>query len=339
MKPGTYTVLVTPFRKNNNNDEFSESNVISKQINNIVKNCINNNNTEEIDYDSINRWMHMQYKYQIKNLVLHGTTSECPTVTEHEKIAICKHVNNVNNVIFNKWFDIYVGVGGNNTNECIIFANKIKNFCNGIMVTVPYYNKPPQRGIAAHFKTIANSIPETNVIMYNVPGRSGINMEPETMIEIINSCSNVVALKEANGDLKHCEQFVKLLKTKTNRILGHTFKLFSGDDINIVEHCKLGASGVISVASNIIPEQINNIVKYCIDNKYEKAQMLLGNAEDFIKYLFVETNPIPIKEIMYLTKIYSTNIIRLPLVTMDSEKSKNLNILYEQFLQLCKTNA
>jgi len=308
MEHGTYTVLVTPFL----NDEKTS-----------------------IDFNSIRKWMHMQMHFRIKNLVLHGTTSECPTISDAVKFDICQYVDYMNGVEFNNYFNIYVGVGGNCTNDCIEFAKKIKIYCKGIMVTVPYYNKPPQRGIAQHYITIANALPETQVIMYNVPGRTGINMEPETIINIINSCKNVVALKEANGDLKHCEKFVELLKT-TNRELGKTFLLLSGDDINIVEHCKLGASGVISVASNIIPRAISEIVKLCLNNQFDKAQEKLDLISDFVKYLFVETNPIPIKEIMYLTKIYSTNILRLPLVPMDVDKSKILLEKYEILMHQLK---
>jgi 4-hydroxy-tetrahydrodipicolinate synthase len=300
---GTYTVLVTPF---------------------IIKNGKN-----EIDYDSILKWMHVQFHFRIKNLVLHGTTSECPTVTENEKIEICIYVSRMNSAEFKDYFNIYVGIGGNCTQDCIDFANKIKKYCKGIMITVPYYSKPPQRGISAHFKTIANEFSELPVIMYNVPSRSAINMEPETMIDIINSCENVVALKEANGDLNHFKKFIELFKT-TNRTLGVTFTVLSGDDINIVEHCKLGASGVISVASNIIPKQIKQIVELCLSQKFTEADIVLSQNKEFIKYLFVETNPIPIKEIMYLTNMYSTNILRLPLVSMETEKSKNLHNMYNQ---------
>lgn len=304
MESGTYTVLVTPFLKENDT-----------------------NNKHTIDHESINKWLHMQHHFRIKNLVLHGTTSECPTISDDEKIEICQYIDYVNEAEFMNYFNIYVGVGGNCTQNCIDFTKKIKQYCKGIMITVPYYNKPPQRGIALHYKTIANTFPELPVIMYNVPSRSGINMEPETMIDIINSCKNVIALKEANGDMKHCEKFVNLLKS-TDRILGDTFKLLSGDDANIVEHSKLGATGVISVASNIIPKQISEIVKLCLDKKFDLAEQQLIMLKDFIAYLFIETNPIPIKEIMHLTKIYSTNILRLPLVPMDSEKSK---ILLEKY--------
>jgi 4-hydroxy-tetrahydrodipicolinate synthase len=301
---GVYTVLVTPFA---------------------------NENT--IDFNSICNWLICQYdenqSRKIAGLVLLGTTSESPVLTLQEKLDIIEYVYNYNLKQKNKKF-LVVGVGGNFTQEVVEFTEHIKDYVDGIMVTVPYYNKPPQRGISAHFKYIANKFPELPIMMYNVPGRTCVNMEPETMIDVINSCPNVVALKEANGDIKATEKLVELLKN-TNRTLGDTFKIFSGDDINVVKHCVLGASGVISVASNIIPKQISNVVSLCLNKNFESADTELSKYSEFIKYLFIETNPIPIKEIMHNTNIYTTNNMRLPLVTMDKEKS---NILTDMFYKL-----
>jgi 4-hydroxy-tetrahydrodipicolinate synthase len=298
---GVYTVLVTPFT---------------------------NENT--IDFDSIRNWLDQQYddgrSGNIAGLVLLGTTSESPVLTTQEKLDIVKYVYEYNLMQQNKKF-LVIGVGGNFTQEVVEFTEQIKEYTDGIMVTVPYYNKPPQRGIAAHFKFIANKFPELPIMMYNVPGRTCVNMEPETMIDVINTCPNIVALKEANGDIKATEKLVDLLKN-SNRVLGNTFKIFSGDDINVVKHCALGASGVISVASNIIPRQISNVVALSLSKCFDDADNELAKLTEFIKYLFVETNPIPIKEIMYNTNIYKTNNMRLPLVTMDKEKSKVLNDMF-----------
>jgi 4-hydroxy-tetrahydrodipicolinate synthase len=294
---GTYTVLVTPFTDNN-----------------------------KVDFESIANWLIFQNKYEnIVGLVLLGTTSETSTLSYSEKIEIIKFVHNYN-IIQDKPKQIIAGVGGNNTMEVIEFANEIKLFVDGLMVTVPYYNKPPQRGIIAHFKIISDTFLNLPIMMYNVPSRAGINMDPETMIELINICPNIVGLKETNQD--NINNFINLLK-KSNRTLGIDFKLFSGDDANIITYCKLGASGVISVASNIIPKKITDIVSLCIENKYENVDLYLENICEFINYLFIESNPIPIKEIMYYAKIYNTNHMRLPLVQMDKSLSKELINLYE----------
>ena len=289
---GIYTVLVTPFTDN-----------------------------DKIDYVSMSKWLKIQMQHQsIVGLILLGTTSESPTLSNGEKVKIIKFVSKYNKQQVNPK-QIVAGVGGNYTKEVINFTHEIKQYVNAIMVTVPHYNKPPQRGIVAHFQIIANTFSNLPVMMYNVPGRAGINMDPETMIEVINLCPNVVGLKETNPE--NTPKFIDLLKN-TTRKLGDTFKLYSGDDANVIDYCKLGASGVISVASNIIPKQISDVVLLCLKGMYDLAELHLNKFEEFIKYLFVESNPIPIKEIMYYTGIYNTNHMRLPLVTMDSKKSQVL---------------
>lgn len=298
---GTYTVLVTPFTADN-----------------------------KVDYDSINNWLKMQYQNKdIVGLILLGTTSESPTLKLYEKFDVIKHVSNFNKSIDNENKKMIIaGVGGNDTLDVIEFTKEIKQFVSGIMVTVPHYNKPPQRGIFEHFKLIANSFQDLPVMMYNVPGRAGVNMEPETMIQIIKSCSNIVGLKETN--INNLHNFYNLCINNDIKI-GKEFKLFSGDDVNIVDYCRLSASGVISVAANIIPDKITNIVLLCLEKKFDNAEIELNDVLRFLEYLFVESNPIPIKDIMFRTGIYKNNKMRLPLVEMDKSKS---DILYQYHSQL-----
>lgn len=296
---GTYTVLVTPFTEDN-----------------------------KIDYQSITNWLEIQYQNNnIVGLILLGTTSESPTLKTNEKKEIINFVFEYNNSVNNKK-TIIAGVGGNDTLDVIDFTNEIKNLVNGIMVTVPHYNKPPQRGIYEHFKLIANSFKELPIMMYNVPGRAGVNMEPETIVKIIQLCKNIVGLKETN--LNNVQDFVNLIN-QTDIKLGQSFKLFSGDDINIVDYCKYGASGVISVASNIIPSEITSIVSLCLNNNFNSAENELYKIVNFLKYLFVESNPIPIKDIMYRMHIYKNNFMRLPMIVLESDKS---NILYQLYKEL-----
>lgn len=290
---GIYTVLVTPFTDD-----------------------------DKVDYVSMVRWLEIQMQHSgIVGLILLGTTSESPTLSHNEKVEIIKFVSDYNKQQLNPK-QIVVGVGGNYTKEVINFTHEIERYVHAIMVTVPHYNKPPQRGIVAHFQLVANTFANLPIMMYNVPGRAGVNMDPETMIEVINSCPNVVGLKETNPE--NVPKFVDLLQNTTRR-LGDTFKLYSGDDVNVIDYCKQGASGVISVASNIIPGQISDVVSLCLGGKYDLAGSHLSRLEEFIKYLFVEANPIPIKEIMCYMEIYNTNHMRLPLVTMDPKKSQVLH--------------
>jgi 4-hydroxy-tetrahydrodipicolinate synthase len=298
---GTYTVLVTPFTEDN-----------------------------KVDYSSINNWLKMQYQNdKIVGLILLGTTSESPTLRTNEKKEIINFVSEYNKSVDNKKV-IIAGVGGNDTLDVIEFTNDIKECVNGIMVTVPHYNKPPQRGIVEHFKLIANHFQELPIMMYNVPSRAGVNMEPETIVKIIQSCPNVVGLKETN--LNNVPNFVNLIEN-TDIKLGQSFKLFSGDDINTVEYCKFGASGVISVASNVIPNKITSVVSLCLNEELYLAENELSRISDFLKYLFVESNPIPVKDIMCRTNIYKNNLMRLPLVSLEKEKSDILFQIYNDLTQ------
>ena len=168
------------------------------------------------------------------------------------------------------------------------------------------------------------------MMMYNIPGRTGINMEPQTMVDVIRCCPNVKALKDAGGNLDKSYTLVDDLE-RCGIIVGKHFKIFSGDDIDAPTlMVKADASGVISVASNIIPYDICEYVGDILNGKLDKAEIEFGRCTEFIKYLFVESNPMPIKEVMNYAKIYETNHMRLPLVAMASDKASVLHELYDE---------
>lgn len=301
---GVYTVLVTPFTNNN---------------------CI--------DYNSIDNWLRQQYKNKIAGLVLLGTTSESPTLAQDEKIAIVKHVYEFNQQIpiENKKM-IVVGIGGNDTAATIEFGGYVEDYADAFMVTVPHYNKPPQRGISMHFQMISKCFPEMPIMMYNIPSRAGVNMEPETMIDVIKCCPNIKALKDAGGNLEKTYVLCDRLK-RLGITVGKDFKIFSGDDIDAPTLIrKANASGVISVASNIIPYDVCEYINDILNTNLHKATIRFDRCVEFIKYLFVETNPIPIKEIMNYAGIYETNNMRLPLVTMNNNEALILHNLYENLI-------
>lgn len=297
LPDGIYTVLVTPFTVDN-----------------------------QIDYISITKWLIEQEKQKgISGLVLMGTTSESPTLSNEEKINIIKYISKQNKTaVYPK--KIIAGVGGNWTENVIEFTTQILDYVDGIMVTVPHYNKPPQRGIVSHFQRVGNHFPSTPIIMYNVPGRAGVNMTPESMIEVIKSCPNVIGLKETN--LKNAPELYALLKKEGFE--SGRFKLFAGDDANIIEYSLLGATGLISVASNIIPKQMCDVMSLCNEQRYDFAKSYLSNHKEFLDQLFIESNPIPIKDIMFRTGLYTTNLMRLPLVPFDSNESETLWDLYNK---------
>lgn len=297
---GVYTVLVTPF-----------------------------NNDDSINYDALTKSLDGQYDSQVVGLVLLGTTSESPTMTEEEKYEMVKFVNNYNTCSDKKKF-IVVGVGGNCTKSVVEFSKKVEPLCDAFMVTVPNYNKPQQRGIVDLYQQVSTNCTNTPIMIYNIPGRTGLDMAPETMIEVLKTCPNVVALKEASGNYENVGRLVDLIKSENIRDLSSTFKLFSGDDVNAVKLCKnYYGRGVISVASNVIPDIINSIVEKCLENNFDEASRISGNCVEFIKYLFVESNPVPVKDIMYQTGVYPSNRVRRPLMEMnDEDKRKKLYSLY-----------
>jgi len=300
---GTYTVLLTPFFNNG-----------------------------AIDFESLDSYIEYQLSTDVTGFVILGTTSESVTLSHNEKLDLVKFISN--RVLGYKF--LICGVGGNNTLETLYFARECVDFVNGIMVTVPYYNKPPQRGIIEHFKVIAGDdmIKNTPVMLYTVKSRTGIYLEPETTVDVINSCPNVVAIKEADGSIDKVIALADLVQNKTDRNLKNNFKIFSGDDINIYEICEEGGSGVISVAASVIPETIYNITNTCLNGNPREALVLQNKALTFIKLLFAESNPIPVKEIMHKLGIFKTNYLRLPMVSMENEElSEKLLTEYYKLLQ------
>ena len=295
LKKGVYTVLVTPFKPDGT-----------------------------IDYESYQNLLNKQVESDITGIVLLGTTSESPTLgfNEEKNLIIMTHTfikDNSSNL------DIIIGVGGNNTIKTLEFALFCKNYCDGLMVTTPNYNKPGQDGIYEHFKLIANNAEICNkpILMYNIPSRCGVNIEPKTVAKIFNNCKNVVAIKEASGSISQAIDIKNLCD----------IDIFSGDDSLIIPIISIGGKGVISVASNIIPDIISKLVKKCLNNDFEQARNIYYNFHNFIKMLFIKTNPVPIKEILFQNNIIACQNVRLPLVTIKEIYIKeDLKIVYKEAL-------
>jgi 4-hydroxy-tetrahydrodipicolinate synthase len=283
---GTHTVLVTPFDKT----------------------------TKEIDFDAIQKWLAFQLNSLVTGIVLLGTTSETPTLSREEQLKVVKTIYEWNKTTDSPKF-LTVGVGGNDTMETLSFARECVGICDAFMVTVPHYNKPTQRGILEHFKIICNHPETTNtpVIMYNIPSRTSLNAEPDTIKKIFNECKSVVAIKEAS---KSIDQLIKL------RTIVPDLKVFSGDDklgLDVMVH---GGQGIISVASNVIPDIISYLVTYCLSGDFNKATKLYYDHElpQFIEALFCETNPIPAKFMLQKLNIFKTDTMRLPMTELSQEK-------------------
>jgi 4-hydroxy-tetrahydrodipicolinate synthase len=251
-------------------------------------------------------------RFQILNgcgVVLFGTTGECPTITRDEMMqifaSVTKHFEPIHFVI---------GVGGNNTTQCEqnISLAKLYGF-NMFMLTVPYYNKPTQAGLIAHFTHICKNYSDDKFILYNVPSRCGVNMLPRTVSEIYKINSNIIGIKEASGDLN---QMIAL------RRLCPDLKMYCGDDGLCVPAMSIGSYGLISVVSNYCPKIVNLIISRCKENNYVGAFELYSEIDDIIKLLFSETSPSPIKYLLQSVGLIGNDNVRLPLVKTQSEDIK-----------------
>lgn len=280
------------------------------------------NSTGLIDYESLDKII----KHQLDEgcgIVLFGTTGECPTLTNKERIQIMRFIkeNYSNNLS-----DFVIGVGGYNTQECLenVLVSKSFGF-ETFMITCPYYNKPNQEGMKAHFNHICQRFGETNFIIYNIPGRTGVNLLPQTFYEICSINLNVVGIKEASGDLN---QMIMVKRLCPNILL------YSGDDSLIIPTLSIGGHGVISVISNLLPKEINSIVELYNTSKQSEAFEEYLKYDELIRLMFVETNPVPIKYILKNRGLIETENVRLPLVQMVSLSNKDKIIqAYEKIIK------
>ena len=268
------------------------------------------NDDTSIDYESIKSHITNQMDRGIETIAILGTTSEAPTLSLEERIQVAEFVFNN----FNKYLTIIIGLGGNNTKEMIHELKLIESFANLIMISQPSYNKPSQEGIYQHFKTLIEST-DRQIIIYNVPSRCGVNINPTTVQKIKNISNRVVAIKEASGDLSQIMQIKEHCPD---------LQLYSGDDGIILPVLSIGGVGVISVISNLLPEVVLSVVNEFFNGNMVTAQSNFYSLRPFVKFCFIETNPVPIKYMLsILTSINSMANVRLPLVQLTNE-SKNL---------------
>ena len=255
----------------------------------------------QVDYKSLKRLL----EYQIDNgadfLCILATTGETPCLTQQEKDNITQLVKDVNH----GRLPILKGCGGNNTAAIV---EELKNSdwtgIDGILSVCPYYNKPSQEGLYQHFKAIAEASP-LPVVLYNVPGRTGINLKPETTVRLANDCENIVAIKEASGSL---EQVDEIIKNKPKR-----FDVISGDDALTFSMVASGAAGVISVIGNALPKEFSRMIRLEFRGEYEPARKIHHAFTELYSLLFVDGNPAGVKALLHEMG-FIANQLRLPLV-------------------------
>ncbi len=287
---GTGVALITPFRKQQETVDFTK---LEHLIEYIV--------TSGVDY-----------------IVALGTTSEAATMTPSERSAVQEFI--VETV--NGRCPIMLGLGGNNTLDVTDTINRT-NFdgISGILSVAPYYNKPNQRGLQQHYHSIAEASP-VPVIIYNVPGRTGVNIAAETTLTLANECPNIIGIKEASGNM---QQVMEILR---RRPAG--FRVISGDDSLTCPMIAMGADGVISVIANALPKETSDMVRFALKGDLKKALPLHYRLLPLMNAIFEEGNPTGVKSLLE-TEGLITNILRLPLVKASKQLTNKLATLYNEF--------
>lgn len=270
-----------------------------------------------VNFEVLKKLVHFHLEKGTDGLVVCGTTGESPTLSEEEKLAIFKTViEEVNGKI-----PVIAGTGNYNTQHTIEFTSKAKELgADGALLVVPYYNKPTQEGLFRHFKAIADAV-DLPQIIYNIPGRTGVNMLPSTIARLADH-PNIVAVKEASGNVGQISELCKLV--------GNKLVVLSGDDGLTLPIISVGGKGVISAAGNIVPAKIKEMVVQMQEKNFARALELHQKLEDLNQVLFLETNPIPVKTALNLMG-FNVGGFRLPLCEMQPENVEKLKAVLQKY--------
>lgn len=281
---------------------------------------------KSVDFEALARLLDTQLTGNVDYLVVLGTTGESVTLTAEERYQVRQYIITYTK----KWaathhtnpIPLVLGVGGNNTAQVISDLNAIKHESildfTAILSVCPYYNKPNQEGLFQHFCAIAEASP-IPIILYNVPGRTGVNLLPETVMRIYNAHPNkIIGIKEASGNIEQIKRLIALSKQQETTTKD-TLLVISGDDGIACEIMKAGGAGLISVASNAFPDDFRRIV-------HEQDEALQAQYDEMVKLLFAEGNPVGIKAVLTQKEIIQ-NYLRLPLVPASKELTNNIAAL------------
>jgi 4-hydroxy-tetrahydrodipicolinate synthase len=250
-------------------------------------------------------------------IIVCGTTGEASTMSEEERKATIKYT--VDKV--NKRVPVIAGTGSNNTSASVHMSKWAESIgVDGLLIITPYYNKTSQKGLIAHFGEISKNV-KVPIILYNVPSRTGMNIQPKTLKTLCNF-DNIIAIKEASGDMSQIAQYKALC--------GDRIDIYSGNDDQIIPILALGGAGVISVLANILPKQVHDICENFFNKKLDIALKLQLDCLNLTNSLFIETNPIPVKTAMNLMGL-SVGELRLPLCDMSEDTLKVLKTELKNF--------
>ncbi|MBP93991.1 MAG: 4-hydroxy-tetrahydrodipicolinate synthase [Flavobacteriaceae bacterium] len=265
-----------------------------------------------VDHEALTRIVNYNIENGMDYIVISGTTGESVTITTKEKQAIINTIITANN----KRVPLVLGIGGNNTSQVIAEIQSTDfSGIDAILSVSPYYSKPTQEGIKAHFESISKVSP-LPIILYNVPGRTGSNMLPETTLALANTCKNIVAVKEAAGNMA---QYLRLLNDKPS-----DFLIISGDDDLALPVTLAGGSGVISVIGQAFPKDFAKMIQLGLDGNNKEAFKLHNKLMDITGLIFSENNPSGIKAVLEVMNLCKP-IVRLPLVEATDKLKKNIS--------------
>ncbi len=290
MIRGSIVALVTPFKKD-----------------------------KSVDDDKLRALIDWHIKNKTDGILLCGTTGESATLSHQEH----KHVIKIGLEQSKGRIPIIAGTGSNSTQEALDLTQYAQEKgANAALVITPYYNKPTQKGLYQHYKTISKDVKKIPIIIYNVPGRTGINILPSTVSKIYADCKNVIGIKEASGDVKQIAELMSLVD--------RNFTLLSGTDEIILPLMSIGGKGVVSVVANIMPRETHQLVDSFLKGNIEKSRKMQMYLYKLISTLFIETNPIPVKTSLQLMGLVSNNL-RLPLYKMDDKNLKTLKKVLKEY--------
>ncbi len=252
--------------------------------------------------------------YQIENgtdaIIICGTTGESSTMTDEEHTECIRYAVERTN----KRIPVIAGTGSNDTKYAIELSQEAQKLgADGLLLVTPYYNKTSQRGLVAHYNAIANNV-DIPIILYNIPSRTGVNIAIDTYVQLADN-KNIVAVKEASGNIGYV--------AKIMNAIGNKMDVYSGNDDQIVPLMSLGAKGVISVLSNVMPKETHQMAQYCLDNDFHSASKMQLELLDLINHLFIDVNPIPVKQAMNLMGL-NVGECRMPLYKMSDNDIQTL---------------
>ena len=272
-----------------------------------------------VNYDKLGEMIEFQIANSTDAIIICGTTGESSTMTHGEHLQTIKYA--IDKVA--KRVPVIAGTGSNCTETAIMMSQKAASYgADGLLVVTPYYNKATQKGLIAHYTAIAEAVPETPIIMYNVPSRTGCNIQPATAAYLAKNVKNIVGIKEATGDLSQVAKMMNLAEG--------SLELYSGNDDQVLPILSLGGLGVISVLSNIAPKETHDMVAKFHEGDVKGAAEIQLKAIPLVNALFSEVNPIPVKAALNLMGM-NAGPLRMPLTEMEEENKEKLKKAMQDF--------